>query len=343
MTAERYVDRLLLVDGHCDSLILRQVRDDPMDLADVDAKYQVDLPRLRQGGMDCLWTMVGDSILTQWVILLDAAYEMCRHHPTDFAMCTTAGQVRAARAAEKIAIVLTIEGQKMFDENLAGLRNCHRLGVRVASITHGGGRRPELQYDHSFFGYITPTQRADMLIQSKGLTPFAFESLAEMARLGMAVDLAHINDVAFWQVMERAECPVCYTHGSCYALCPHSRALTDDMMRALAHKGGVMGIAFYRGFIDRERPSLERLCDHFIHALEVMGPDHVGIGTDFDGGGGVTGCYDVSEMKNITKELVSRGYSEDDIRKIWGGNLFSVMHKVAKLSKELNKPCPCGQ
>ena len=274
---------LLMLDAHCDSLILRESRGDPMDLAVADPIYHVDLPRLRAGGVGCLFTMVGDSDLRQSGILLGAAHAMCENHPADFRLCTTAAEVRAANDDGPIAIVLTIEGQKMFDERIEHLHNRHRLGVRVASITHGGGGRPELQVDRSFFGYITPEQREDLRRHSRGLTAFARESLAEMTRLGIAADLAHINDAAFWEVIEVAECPLCYTHGCCYGECAHSRGLTDEMMKALAAKGGVMGIAFYRQFIDPDEPTLGRLCDHFLHALEVMGPEHVGIGSDFDG------------------------------------------------------------
>ena len=327
MLAKRRVDEHLLVDGHCDSLILRWMRDDPMDLADANPIYQVDLPRLRQGGMDCLFTMVGDNNLAQSGVLLDAAYEMCRAHPADFAICTTASQVRLARAEGKIAIVLTIEGQRMFDESLSHLRNWHRLGVRLASITHGGGPRPELQYDRSYFGYIDRRERENLRRQSKGLTPFGREALREMARMGIVVDLAHVNDVAFWEVMEDAECPVSYTHGGCYALCSHSRALTDEMMKALAEKGGVMGIAFYRQFIHREKPTLERLCDQFIHALEVMGPDHVGIGSDFDGTSRLLRPipHDVSGLEDLFEALAKRAVDDETMGKVAGENFLRLL------------------
>jgi len=327
MSASRLVDRFLVLDAHNDSLILRQVRDDSMDLADVNPIYQVDLPRLREGGVDCLFCMVGDNNLEQSSILIDAVYEMCRAHADDFSLCGTASEVRTARAEGKIAIVPTIEGQKMFNENLRHLRNWHCLGVRVASITHGGGRRPELQYDPSYFGYITAQERDDLRRQSKGLTPFGREALAEMARLGMPVDLAHINDTAFWEVMDMAECPVCYTHGSCYALCPHSRGLTDEMMVALAEKGGVMGIAFYRRFIDREKPSLDRLCDHFLHALEIMGVDHVGIGSDFDGTSRLLRPIpeDVSKLEELFQALSKRGVDGETMAKIAGENFLRLL------------------
>jgi membrane dipeptidase len=327
MNKERWVDQFLLLDAHCDSLVLRWSRGDSTDLADVDPAYQVDLPRLRQGGMDCLFTYVGDNDLAESSVLVDAVYEMHRAHPDDFAVCRTRSAVRQARAWGQIALVMTIEGQKMLDEDLSHLRNWHRLGVRVASITHGGGGRPELQYDASYFGYIDPRERENLRQQSKGLTPFGREALAEMGRLGIAVDLAHINDVAFWQVIELAECPVSYTHGGCYTLSPHSRALTDDMMKALAAKGGVMGIAFYKQFIHPEDPTLDRLCDHFIHALEVMGADHVGLGSDFDGTPRLMRPIpqDVSKLEELFVALAERGVDPETMRKVAGENFLRLL------------------
>jgi membrane dipeptidase len=327
VNTDRWVDQFLVLDAHCDSLVLRQSRGDPIDLADVDPAYQVDLPRLRQGGIDCLFTYVGDGDLALSSVLIDAVYEMSRAHPDDFAVCKTRSEVLAARAEGRIAIVMTIEGQRMFDEDLSHLRNWHRLGVRVASITHGGGGRPELQHDISYFGYIDSTQRETLRQQSKGLTSFGREALAEMGRLGVAVDLAHINDVAFWEVLEFAECPICYTHGGCYTLCPHSRALTDDMMKALAEKGGVMGIAFYRQFIHPQEPTLGRLCDHFVHALEVMGPDHVGIGSDFDGTPRLLRPIptDASMLEALFVALAERGVDQQTMQKIAGANFLRIL------------------
>jgi len=327
MSTSQQTDKYLVLDAHCDSLILRQDRDDPIDFTDVNPMYHVDLPRLREGGVNCLFCMVGDNDLMQSGILIDAAYEICRRHGEDFRLCLTASEVRAARDDGRIAIVLTIEGQKMFDEHLELLRNYHRLGVRLASITHGAGGRPELQYDPSYYNYISVRDREDLRRASKGLTPFARESLAEMARLRISVDVAHINDVAFWEIMETADCPVCYTHGCCYALNSHSRNLTDEMMKALAEKGGVMGIAFYPPFIHTTEPTLDRLCDHFIHACEVMGPDHVGIGTDFDGMPGPVHPIpeDVSQLGTLFEALAKRGIGEEALRMIAGESFLRLL------------------
>jgi membrane dipeptidase len=327
MAMTKGTDGLLVLDAHCDSLILRQVRGDPIDLAVADPVYEVDLPRLRAGGVGCLFCMVGDSDLRQSSLLIDAVHEMARSHPQDFRVCRTAGEVRAACADGRIALVLTIEGQKMFEESLAHLRNWHRLGVRLASLTHGGGRPPELQIDRSFFGYLTADERARLRRHSKGLTPFARDALAQMAALKMPLDLAHANDAAFWEVIETAECPLCYTHGSCYALCPHTRALTDEMMKALADRGGVMGIAFYRHFIDTEAPTLQRLCDHFLHAVEIMGPRHVGIGSDFDGTPGHLRPIpeDCSKMGELFDALTQRGVDAETLRGIAGENFLRLL------------------
>jgi membrane dipeptidase len=128
-------------------------------------------------------------------------------------------------------------------------------------------------------------------------------------------------------VLENANSPVCYTHGSCYALCPHSRALTDEMMRALAAKGGVMGLATYPKFVDRERPSLERLCDHYVHALEIMGAEHVGLGSDYDGTEGQVRPIpgDVAHVGELFQALAGRGLGEATLAGIAGENFLRLL------------------
>jgi membrane dipeptidase len=232
--------------------------------------------------------MVGDSGLMQSLRMIDAVYRMCAAHPKQVALALTRGDVLRAMRSDRLAVIMTIEGQSMFANEVAHVRTWRRLGVRVASITHGegriGGRQPfALQQDNSHYGYLAPAQREKVRRRTRGLTPFARESLDEMAELGMACDVSHINDAAFWQVMEHARGPVCDTHACCYALCPHTRNLTDEMMKALAQRGGVLGICLYPPFVAEKDPSLNRLVEHFLHALEVMGSDHVGLGTDHDG------------------------------------------------------------
>ena len=313
--------RIPLLDAHNDSIILREVRGDPMDFSAADRVYQVDLRRMKRGGVGGLFVMVGDRNLLQSLRIMGAMHRMCAARRKEFALCLTAEGLLAAMHSGRIGVVMSIESQTMFAERPENVRNWHRLGVRVASLTHGEGKLGDsshaLQVDNSFFGYLEPDARRILRRQSKGLTAFARESLNIMAELKIPCDLAHANDAAFWQVLECARGPVCYTHGACYALCKHSRNLSDEMMRALAARGGVMGICFYGNFIDEKRPTLDRLVDHFAHALEVMGPDHVGVGSDFDGiartqvpiiqdAGRVPALWEAMERRGIPKSVVEK-------------------------------------
>ena len=323
----RLVDSMLVLDGHSDSLIRRRNDGQPLELVSANPLYHVDLPRLRQGGVDCLFCMVGDSDLGVSLELIDAAHQMCSNYE-ELTLCTDALSIREAHATGKLAIVLSIESQMMFDERIEHLRNWHRLGMRMASLTHGGGLgKPELQFTPAYFGYLSASERDTLRRRSAGLTPFAHDALHELSRLHVPVDLAHCNDTAFWDAIEHATGPICYSHGACYALCPHSRGLTDEMMRALAAKGGVMGIAFYRGFIHAEDPTLERLIDHFIHALEVMGEDHVGIGSDFDGVPRWSDPIpaDVSALEDVFQALSARGVKRLEMEKIASGNFLRLL------------------
>ena len=324
------------LDAHCDSLILREVRGEPLTLSN-DPAYHVDLRRLRAGDVEAVIMMVGDSRIHQSLRLIDGVHQLAADRPKDFAVCTSAREVRAANRAGRLAIVMSVEGQAMFEENLGHVRLWHRLGVRMFSLTHGEGKFPPgrsepsyaLQWDAAFFGLITERQRATLLRQSRGLTPFAAQSVDEVGRLGAIVDLAHCNDRAFYDVLDRATGPVCVSHGNCYAQCPHARNLTDDMLKALAKRGGVLGVCFWGPFV-AERPaeaSVERLCDHIVHALEVMGEDHVGIGSDFDGVDLRETCVVESPAKvpDIWRTLEARGVGVGVIRKIAKDNFLRLL------------------
>lgn len=323
--------RFSVLDGHNDSIILRQVRDDPMDFADVNPRYHVDLPRLREFGIGAMMVMVGDNDLLQSLTLVDAIYSMCEKHPDDFALCLHADDVRAAESTGRIGLIMSIEGQSMFAERVENVRNWHRLGVRVASLTHGagciGGSPHALQYDGSVFGYYPLQTREAARRGTKGLTAFGRRALDEMAKLGMVCDLAHANDAAFWETIEHGEVPVCVTHADCHALCQHMRNCTDEMLKALAARGGVIGICFFEGFVDEQSPTVERLADHIIHALEVAGPDHVGIGTDFDGIAATRHLVieDAAGFDALWHELDRRGVSEDILEKVARGNFLRLL------------------
>ena len=164
-----------------------------------------------------------------------------------------------------------------------------------------------------------------------GLSAFGRDVVREMNRVGMLIDLSHAAESTFYDVLECSAQPVVCSHSSCKALCNHPRNLSDEQMAALAAKGGVVQLTMYSGFLREEGvATLDDFMQHLEHAIAVAGIDHVGIGTDFDGDGTVVGCADASQLRNVTKELLRRGYSESDIEKIWGGNWLRVMSWVQR-------------
>jgi membrane dipeptidase len=216
--------------------------------------------------------------------------------------------------------------------------------------------------------------------EDNGLSEFGKKVVEECNRLGIMVDVSHISDQSFFDVLQHSSAPVIASHSSVRSLCDHPRNLSDEMLKALAEKGGVVQICFVSSFIKEteENPerqkaieqleekygeyseikdekikqkvredymkimekyptpsaTLEDMVDHIDYVKELIGVDYVGIGTDFDGGGGLDGCNDVSEMPNVTRELLNRGYTEEEIKKIWGGNLMRVFRKVIELSSQ---------
>lgn len=328
--ASKKSSSLWTLDAHCDSIILRFADGEPLDLSPVARNYHVTVPRLIEGRLLGLFAMVGDKNLVPSLRMIDGMHRLCAEQNDRFALCLTASDVRAAAESGRVAMVMTIEGQSMFEEHVEQVRNWHRLGVRVYSLTHGESiaRTPgALQQSESYFGYISPADRDKMRRQHKGLTAFARESLKEMGRLGIACDLAHVNDTVFWETIECATGPLCFTHGNCYSLCPHSRNLTDQMLTALARKGGVIGPCFYGKFIHETDQTLDRYVAHILHALEIMGPDGVGIGTDYDGvgEGAVMVIKDPSHMSELWEALDKRGVKAATLRKIAHDNFLRML------------------
>jgi microsomal dipeptidase-like Zn-dependent dipeptidase len=161
-----------------------------------------------------------------------------------------------------------------------------------------------------------------------GVSAFGHRVIEEMNRLGMIIDLSHAGEQTFFQTVETSQKPVVCTHSNCRALCDHPRNLTDEQMKTLAEAGGVMQLTLYAGFL-RDDDQQASICDfirHMKHAVSIMGIDHVGIGSDFDGDGGVSGAANAAELLNITCHLIKAGFSDTDIEKIWGGNFMRIMH-----------------
>ena len=173
----------------------------------------------------------------------------------------------------------------------------------------------------------------DSAVRSKnehnGLSDFGREVVREMNRVGMLIDLSHACEKTFYDVLNCSNVPVVCTHSCCRALCDHPRNLTDAQIQALAEKGGVIQITFYKGFLREDgKATIDDVVAHILHAIEVAGIDHVGIGSDFDGDGGVPGLASAAEMINLTRRLMAAGLNQSQLRKIWGGNFIHIMSQA---------------
>ena len=231
------------------------------------------LPQLRAGGVTVqvlpIFTedyFVGEGALRRCLLILDMAEELAAEHGDSVAICRTAAQLDATAESGRIALILAMEGLEPIGADLGMLRTLHRLGVRVASLTWN--RRTML------------ADGSGEAATKAGLTELGVAAVAEMDRLGLVVDVSHLSESGFWHVHEVATRPYIATHSSCRALRDHPRNLTDDQIRALASRGGVVGINFYGEFVS-DPPTQTGVVEHIVHALEIAGEDHVALGPDY--------------------------------------------------------------
>ena len=221
--------------------------------------------------------------------------------------------ISAIKAQGKKAICLAIENGYALGKNLDNIAKFRDMGVQYITLCHNDDND------------ICDSARGKN--EWRGLSPFGKEVIREMNRQGVLIDLSHASERSFFQALENSEVPIVATHSSARALCDHPRNLTNEQLKALAERGGVAQVCLYKGFIneDAEKASLSDAIRHINHMVEIMGIDHVGIGSDFDGDGELIGCSATNELINITMRLLKEGYSENDIRKIWGENFLRVL------------------
>ncbi len=213
------------------------------------------------------------------------------------------------------SIMLGIENGLAIERELANLKHFAQRGVVYITLCHNG--------DNDICDSARGCNTHD------GVSSFGEKVIREMNDLGIMVDLSHGGEKSFYDALDISRVPIVCSHSNCKALCDVPRNLTDDQLRALAAKGGVAHTTLYGGFLRKDgEASVLDAVDHLEHAIRIMGIDHVGIGTDFDGDGGVRGMADSSELINFTIRLLRRKYSERDIEKIWGGNWLRVMAQV---------------
>lgn len=345
----------IVIDTHND--ITSPIADEGFDLGarDTSGRIQTDIPRMKDGGLDAEFFSIyvassyakDGGAARRALQMMDGVYEQIRRHPGSLELAGTVADIRRLHRTGKIAALMGIEGGHAIEDSLPALRMFYRMGIRYMTLTHTNTNN----WADSAGGISVKGER-----RHNGLSDFGKEVVREMNRLGMMVDISHVSDETFNDCVEVSRAPLIASHSSCRALTNVPRNMSDEMLRALARNGGVVMINFYNGFINTEyaRPgmpaptkpaekaTLEMLMQHFEHAIKVAGIDHVGIGSDFDGVDGMLppGMEDVTKLPTITYELLRRGYSEKDVRKVLGENLLRVMGEVERVSAQASGAAP---
>jgi membrane dipeptidase len=379
--AEKLHREAVVIDTHND--ITSPMVDERFDIAtsgiepDGKMKTHTDIRRMKSGGLDAEFFAVyvgkefvnkkpseGGGSARRALDIIDVVTEQVRRHPETFEMAGTADDIRRIAKKGKIAALMGIEGGHAIEDSLHALRVFYKLGVRYMTLTHTN--------TNDWADSSGDINNADVK-HHNGLTDFGREVVREMNRIGMMVDISHVSDKTFYDVIETSRAPVIASHSSARTLADHPRNMTDDMLKAIAKNGGVVMVNFYDGFLDPrrvdfnkratakqeelkkqfpqdqtrasdefkkwseankpERAPLSILIDHFDHIAKVAGIDHVGIGSDFDGvplTGLPEGMEDISKLPNLTIELMKRGYSDTDIKKVLGENFLRVMAAVER-------------
>lgn len=363
----------LVADGHND--LPWELRDKfqsdltKLDLREPQAELMTDIPRLREGGLGLqFWscyipasTAKTGGATRQALEQIDLIHRLARHYPDVFEMAHSADDIVRIRGQNKIAGLIGVEGGHMIENSLGVLRVFHELGVRYMTLTHSDS----LEWADS----ATDDPR------SGGLSPFGIEVIHEMNRLGMLVDISHVSPACMHAVLRATKAPVIASHSSAFAIAPHPRNVPDDVLEIVKRNGGVIMVNFFSGFVVPESvdaakdygPNLRRLreqypdeeqfraalkswsdahpvtpgtihdvVDHIDHIVKVAGIEHVGLGSDYDGVPIVPEqLEDVSKYPYITQELLNRGYREEQIKMILGGNTLRVLRDAEDVAAEL--------
>lgn len=332
--------RIVTLDSHCDTPMFFP---QGVDFSQRDSRILVDLHKMTEGHQDVV-TMAAylpqpkagerfrdkvdfdvETPQDYTDLIFDKIEAIAQANSHYIEMARTPADVYAHKQDGRKSIMLAIENGLAIGHSLDSLRHFATRGIVYMTLCHNG--------DNDICDSARGTATHG------GLSAFGGEVVREMNRLGIMVDLSHGAETSFYDALDASQLPIVCSHSNCRALCDHPRNLTDDQLRALARKGGVMQVTLYHGFLRTDesqvKASINDVLAHLNHAVKVMGIDHVGLGTDFDGDGGVLGLADSSQLINFTIALLHRRYSESDIRQIWGGNWLRVMEQVQTTAERL--------
>ncbi len=366
---------LIIVDTHID--VPYRLTEQMQDVSARTDGGDFDYPRAVEGGLNAAFMSIyvpastqeqgGARALAEELITMVEG--IAAAHPDKFAIARSPAEVRRHFAQGLLSLPLGMENGAPLEGDLANLAHFHRRGIRYITLTHSANNA------------ICDSSYAEQR-KWNGLSPFGREVVLEMNRLGVMVDVSHVSDEAFWQVMEVSRAPVIASHSSCRRFTPgFERNMSDEMIVKLAERGGVIQINFGSTFIEEQynRESIARwfavgklleehgltredaegrrlaeqyatdhplqvatlsdVADHFDHVVQLVGVDHVGIGSDYDGVGDSlpTGLEDVSKYPNLIAALLRRGYTDQDIEKLAGANLLRVWSEVDRVAEELQR------
>jgi membrane dipeptidase len=371
--ADRIHESILTVDTHCDTP-MELYRSD-FDLGQRHDEGCVDFPRMKDGGLDAEFfaVFIGqgprddssyNAVHSRALEIFGAIHANLEKNRNLAGLATSYSEALSLKKEGRLSAFIGVENGYPIGKDLGRIKEYYDKGARYITLCHTKNND------------ICDSSTDQAGAEHNGLSEFGQEVVREMNRLGMMIDVSHISDSAFYDVLKSTNSPVIASHSSCRALCENPRNLSDNMLLALKENGGVIQICILSAYLKapERNPELEAkldtlrkkygdynnldteqrrqmraeyrklqkqyeklatvkdAVDHIDHVIQVIGIDHVGIGTDFDGGGGIEGCKSVADMKNFTLELLKRGYSKSDIEKIWGGNVMRVLTKVEQAS-----------
>ena len=327
--AKKLHNKILTLDSHCDTPMFFP---QGINFASRDPKILVDLHKMTEGHLDASImvayleqkerdeaslenaTAMANQILTQ-------IEEMVAKNCTAVDIAYTPDNLWQLKKDGKRAIILGIENGYAIGKDICNVEAFRKRGVVYMTLCHNGDND------------ICDSARGNH--EHGGVSEFGKQVIEEMNRVGMMVDLSHAGEESFYDALQISKTPIVCSHSSARALCDHPRNLTDEQMRALAKTGGVAQVTLYHGFLKKQTDAtILDAIDHLNHMVNIMGIEHVGIGTDFDGDGGIRGCASASELINFTRRLLRERYTEEQIQMIWGGNFLRVMRQVQAHSKK---------
>lgn len=324
-TAKKIHQHILTLDSHCDTPMFfhKNIQFDHRD-----PQILVDLHKMNEGKLDATIMVAyleqkerdeqslieagrkADYLLDQ----IEAMIGKSRHA---VGLAKTPDDLYDLKRTGKKAIMLGIENGYAIGKDLNLLQHFAKRGIVYMTLCHNGDND------------ICDSARGNQ--EHNGVSEFGEQVIREMNRLGILVDLSHASEKSFYDALNISNTPIVCSHSSCKALCNVPRNLSDDQLRALAQTGGVAQVTLYHGFLRKEgEADIHDAVAHLEHMIRVMGVEHVGIGTDFDGDGGIKGCASASELINFTRALLKKRYSEADLRLIWGENFLNAMRKAQK-------------